>query len=86
MRVFVLRAPFFLHPTPPTNVLTPTHNNTHPNKTPTERARALLAESALGTNPLEGWSPEVPDGETLQPGTPRYLEMEALGEAEMGGE
>jgi hypothetical protein len=34
---------------------------------------------------LEGWSPEVPQGEILQPGTARYLEMEALGEAEMGG-
>lgn len=56
-----------------------------PPKPKPERARALLAESAQGVNPLEGWSPEVPQGEILQPGTPRYLEMEALGEAEMGG-
>lgn len=51
----------------------------------TERARALLAESAQGVNPLEGWTPEVPEGEILEPGTGRYLEMEALGEGEMGG-
>lgn len=61
------------------------HTQINTKKNNAERARCLLAESAQGVNPLEGWSPAVPQGEVLQPGTPRYLEMEALGEAELEG-
>jgi UDP-sugar pyrophosphorylase len=53
---------------------------------PTERARALLAASREGANPLEGWTPSVPpDGEHLLPGTDRYVELEGLGEPEVAG-
>jgi hypothetical protein len=49
------------------------------------RARELLAASREGRNPLEGWTPSVPTGEALEPGSARYDELEALGEPEIAG-
>jgi len=45
----------------------------------TENARKLLAISKEGKNPLAGWVPSVPQGETLTIGTPEYDKMEAAG-------
>ena len=51
-----------------------------------ERARQLLYASKEGVNPLDGWSPSVPqDGEILVPGSSRYFELEKLGEEEIPG-
>jgi len=36
-------------------------------------ARAMLAACRTGANPLDGWEPSVPVGETLEYGTPRYV-------------
>jgi hypothetical protein len=45
--------------------------------------RQLLADSKAGVNPLEGWTPEVPVGETLQFATKVYDEAEAEGLANL---
>lgn len=47
-------------------------------------ARNLLAAAAEGTNPLDGWTPEVPLGVDLTPGTPEFSEKEELGMKELG--
>ncbi|GMH55410.1 hypothetical protein TrLO_g737 [Triparma laevis f. longispina] len=45
----------------------------------TKNARDLLAVSKAGKNPLEGWSPSVPQGESLAVGTPEFDDFESLG-------
>lgn len=47
-------------------------------------ARKLLNDSRLGVNPLAGWIPSVPDGQTLEVGSSEFNEMEALGRPELG--
>jgi UDP-sugar pyrophosphorylase len=47
-------------------------------------ARKLLDASRQGINPLEGWVPSVPKGETFELGTPEYEETEAIGMKELG--
>ncbi|CAM9480370.1 unnamed protein product, partial [Phaeothamnion confervicola] len=47
------------------------------------RARTLLAEAKAGLNPLDGWTPSVPAGERLDPGTEAYAGLEALGAPEV---
>ena len=53
-----------------------------------QRARELLAASAAGANPLEGWAPAVPTGRALDPEAPNGVseicELEALGLPEVG--
>ena len=44
-----------------------------------ENARKLLADSKAGVNPLEGWSPSVPEGAWLSFNTEDFLTHEALG-------
>jgi len=48
-------------------------------------ARRLLADSKSGVNPLEGWSPSVPTGTSLDFGSKEYAEHEGIGEAELDG-
>lgn len=47
-----------------------------------ESGKALLAASSRGENSLEGWTPEVPEGESLEFGSQEWLEAEALGAKE----
>jgi len=47
-------------------------------------AKQLLADSKAGLNPLEGWTPSVPDGATLGVGSEAFLEHEAVGLPECG--
>jgi len=47
-------------------------------------ARRLLDESRQGVNPLEGWIPSVPQGQTFELGTPEYQSTEAVGLEELG--
>jgi len=47
-------------------------------------AQQLLSDAAKGINPLAGWTPEVPKGVSLEPGTPEYEAKEAVGLAELG--
>jgi hypothetical protein len=47
-------------------------------------ARTLLEDSRLGINPLAGWIPSVPDGQTLEVGSDAFHQMEALGMPELG--
>ena len=42
-------------------------------------ARRLLKASKEGVNPLDGWSPSIPKGETFEIGTEKYYETEAKG-------
>lgn len=49
-----------------------------------KNARALLEKSKRGENPLEGWSPSVPDGEMFEIGTEAYDQCEQVGLGEMG--
>ena len=46
-------------------------------------ARDLLAASAKGANPLEGWTPSVPQGESLQFGSEAWLQAEDIGSQEV---
>eukprot|EP00629_Pelagomonadales_sp_RCC1024_P017222 CAMPEP_0119265938 /NCGR_PEP_ID=MMETSP1329-20130426/4593_1 /TAXON_ID=114041 /ORGANISM="Genus nov. species nov., Strain RCC1024" /LENGTH=611 /DNA_ID=CAMNT_0007265795 /DNA_START=9 /DNA_END=1840 /DNA_ORIENTATION=+ len=46
-------------------------------------ARTLLIDSATGANPLDGWTPAVPAGESLELGSPTWLGYEAKGSAEV---
>ena len=50
-----------------------------------KNARRLLADSKSGVNPLEGWSPSVPTGTSLDFGSKEYAEHEGIGEAELDG-
>mmetsp|Transcript_3135 Transcript_3135/g.4413 ORF Transcript_3135/g.4413 Transcript_3135/m.4413 type:complete len:455 (+) Transcript_3135:98-1462(+) len=47
-------------------------------------AKKLLENSRKGVNPLEGWSPSVPTGETFDLRTEEYNTFESLGSSEMG--
>jgi UDP-sugar pyrophosphorylase len=47
-------------------------------------AKTLLESSRQGVNPLEGWVPSVPQGETFELGTKEYAETEALGMEQLG--
>jgi hypothetical protein len=47
-------------------------------------AKELLERSRMGDNPLKGWKPEVPIGESLQIGTEDYDKFEGIGMNEMG--
>jgi UDP-sugar pyrophosphorylase len=49
-----------------------------------QRARKLLADSAEGVNSLDGWSPSIPQGERLEPGTPHFEKFEQEGTPEIG--
>lgn len=49
-----------------------------------KNARKLLEDSAKGVNPLDGWEPSVPQGETFELGTPEYSEAEQNGMNELG--
>jgi UDP-sugar pyrophosphorylase len=42
-------------------------------------ARRLLKASKEGVNPLDGWSPSIPKGETFELGTDKYYETETKG-------
>ena len=42
-------------------------------------AKRLLEDSRKGVNPLEGWVPSVPKGETFELGTKEYAETEEIG-------
>uniref|UniRef100_A0A7S2Y4M2 UTP-monosaccharide-1-phosphate uridylyltransferase n=1 Tax=Fibrocapsa japonica TaxID=94617 RepID=A0A7S2Y4M2_9STRA len=44
-----------------------------------KKARSLLANSALGVNPFEGYTPSVPEGQTLKYGTEQFLRAEQSG-------
>eukprot|EP00743_Colponemidia_sp_Colp-15_P001621 GILK01001770.1.p1 GENE.GILK01001770.1~~GILK01001770.1.p1 ORF type:complete len:591 (+),score=105.00 GILK01001770.1:58-1830(+) len=43
------------------------------------RAQDLLEASRLGTNPYDGFTPEVPQGERLSVGTPEFFDAERVG-------
>ena len=47
-------------------------------------AKKLLENSKNGVNPLEGWTPSVPQGEMFELGTREYDETEAIGMKELG--
>jgi len=49
------------------------------------KARELLASSARGDNPFEGWRPSVPEGELLEFGTPAFDAAEKVGAAAAAG-
>lgn len=49
-----------------------------------QNAKKLLENSAKGVNPLEGWTPHVPTGETFELGTSEYDETERIGMTELG--
>jgi UDP-sugar pyrophosphorylase len=44
-----------------------------------EKAKKLLEDSKNGVNPLQGWSPSVPQGESFELGTDKYRETEERG-------
>lgn len=58
-----------------------TVDNTYPGGLSTylTNARSLLEKSKAGTNPLDGWLPSVPAGETFEIGTPQFLSAESSG-------
>lgn len=47
-------------------------------------AKKLLENSRKGVNPLDGWAPSVPAGETFELGTDSYKSTEEKGMAELG--
>ncbi len=49
-----------------------------------KNATNLLEKSRRGENPLEGWIPSVPKGETFTVGTEEFMSTEALGLEEVG--
>jgi UDP-sugar pyrophosphorylase len=49
-----------------------------------ENARKLLKSASDGENPLEGWTPEVPTGITLEPLSAEYNSYESQGLKEVG--
>ena len=44
-----------------------------------KKAKKLLEDSKNGVNPLDGWSPSVPQGESFELGTDKYRETEERG-------
>ena len=50
-----------------------------------ENGRKLLADAKSGVNPLEGWTPGFPDGESLPFNSPEFVAKEALGLKELDG-
>ena len=46
-------------------------------------ARKLLYDASQGVNPLDGWTPEVPTGVSLEPGSVEYNEKEQIGLKEL---
>lgn len=44
-----------------------------------ENAKMLLEQSRKGSNPLEGFTPEVPEGISLDFGSPEFIHMESRG-------
>jgi len=50
------------------------------------RARKLLEESSAGVNPFEGWSPSIPEGETINPelNLDQFNSFEETGMQEVG--
>ena len=44
-----------------------------------QKAKKLLQDSKDGVNPLDGWSPSVPQGESFEIGTDKQRETEARG-------
>ena len=44
-----------------------------------KKAKVLLQNSKNGVNPLHGWSPSVPQGESFELGTDKYRETEEKG-------
>mmetsp|Transcript_7309 Transcript_7309/g.16521 ORF Transcript_7309/g.16521 Transcript_7309/m.16521 type:complete len:323 (-) Transcript_7309:31-999(-) len=44
-----------------------------------QKAKKLLRDSKEGVNPLDGWSPSVPQGESFEIGTDKQRETEARG-------
>ena len=49
-----------------------------------KRAKNLLQDSKKGVNPLEGWTPEVPMGVSLDPSVDAYFEYESSGMEDLG--
>lgn len=49
-----------------------------------KNARDLLEKSRQGVNPLEGWKPEVPQGEIVDVGTEDYDKFEKIGLQSLG--
>jgi UDP-sugar pyrophosphorylase len=49
-----------------------------------KNARKLLGDSRKGVNPLEGWRPSVPEGQSFELGTSAYKQTEARGLQELG--
>lgn len=49
-----------------------------------KNATNLLEKSRRGENPLEGWTPSVPKGESFNVGTDAFMSTEALGLEEVG--
>ena len=49
-----------------------------------KNAKDLLDKSRMGVNPLEGWKPEVPQGENIQIGTKEFEKFEKIGMEELG--
>ena len=47
-------------------------------------AKKLLENSKNGVNPLDGWEPNVPEGEAFELGTDKYKSTEEKGLAELG--
>jgi len=47
-------------------------------------ARKLLEDSKKGGNPLEGWKPSVPKGESFELGSDEYRATEAIGMKHLG--
>jgi len=47
-------------------------------------AKILLEKSKQGLNPLDGWTPSVPQGQYFQLGSPEYSEYETQGLTELG--
>jgi len=44
-----------------------------------EKAKKLLKDSKDGVNPLDGWAPSVPQGESFELGTDKYRDTEERG-------
>ncbi|VEU36725.1 unnamed protein product [Pseudo-nitzschia multistriata] len=44
-----------------------------------QKAKKLLQDSKAGVNPLDGWAPSVPQGESFELGTDKYRETESKG-------